>query len=330
MREAEFYESHDDGSVDCVLCPHRCCRIAEGHTGRCRVRKNVGGRLRSLIYGEVASAHVDPIEKKPLYHFHPGSRILSIGTWGCNFGCVFCQNWEISQETVATQSMTAGEVSASAGRDGSIGVAYTYNEPSVWYEFVVDCAQRVKEAGLKNVLVTNGFINPEPADRWLPFIDALNIDIKSMDDAFYRRHCGGRLGPVLASVVQAKRLAHVEITNLIINGLNDTEDDFERLARWIAEHLGRETPLHLSACFPRYRLKTAATTSATLERAHAICLQHLDYVYLGNVNASIGRDTLCRSCGAVLVSRRAYGGRIEALDGPSCRRCGAPAHVVAG
>ncbi|HUW57792.1 MAG TPA: AmmeMemoRadiSam system radical SAM enzyme [Planctomycetota bacterium] len=328
MHEALFYEKTADGRVDCRLCPHGCSGLAEGKTGICRVRKNVDGRLVSLVYGEVTSVNLDPVEKKPLYHFHPGRDILSIGTWGCNFHCAFCQNWQISQQEVTTQSVSVERVLRLAGENGSIGVAYTYNEPSIWYEFVLDCAQRVHAAGLKNVLVTNGFINAEPAAKWLPFIDALNIDIKSMDDAFYREQTGGRLEPVLAAAVQAREQAHVEVTNLVIPTLNDTDDHFARLATWMAAELGKETPLHLSAYSPRYRLKIGATRLETLERAHTVCSEHLDYVYLGNVSSSVGRDTFCTSCGTALVSRFGYRVDLKNLEGPNCGRCGVPAHIV--
>lgn len=330
MKEALFYEKTAEGTVACRLCPHLCEGIAEGKAGRCRVRKNVGGELVSLVYGEVTSVNLDPVEKKPLYHFHPGSDILSIGTWGCNFRCEFCQNWQLSQQEVSTEPFTAEGIARLAGRNGSIGVAYTYNEPTIWYEFVRDCAERVREAGLKNVLVTNGFINAEPASAWLPFIDALNIDVKSMDDAFYRTHCGGRLAPVLAVAVEAKRHAHVEITNLVIPTLNDTDDDFENLAKWMAGNLGRETPLHLSAYTPRYRMKIRSTPVDTLEYAYAICREHLDYVYLGNVPGSVGRDTFCASCGTALVSRFGYRVELRNLEGPKCSRCGAEVPIVTG
>ncbi|HUV40101.1 MAG TPA: AmmeMemoRadiSam system radical SAM enzyme [Planctomycetota bacterium] len=325
-----FYDKRDDGKVDCHLCPHECRGIVEGKTGVCRVRRNVGGTLMSLVYGEVTSVNLDPIEKKPLYHFHPGSDILSIGTWGCNFHCAFCQNWQISQQETATESVTVDEIAALAGRDGSIGAAYTYNEPTIWYEFVLACAEALKERGLVNVLVTNGFINPGPAERWLAVIDALNIDIKSMDDAFYREQTGGRLQPVLDAAVQAKKHAHVEITNLVIPTLNDTDEDFRRLAKWMAEHLGRQTPLHLSAYFPRYRLKVGPTGAQTLERAREICAAELDYVYLGNVAGAEGHDTLCRSCGATLVSRTGYRVRRVHLKGPGCSRCGARSDLITG
>jgi len=328
MKEALFYEKRDDGRVDCKLCPHLCTGIAEGKAGRCRVRKNVGGKLHSLIYGELTSINLDPIEKKPLYHFHPGSSILSIGTWGCNLRCAFCQNWQISQQEAATESVTPEEIAGGAGREGSIGVAYTYNEPSIWFEFVYDCAVRVREAGFKNVLVTNGYINPEPAAKWLPLIDALNIDIKSMDDEFYRSQTGGTLAPVLASAVQARKQAHVEITNLVIPTLNDTDDHFRRLAKWLAENLGRDVPLHLSAYFPRYRMKIDATPVETLERAFGICSEFLDYVYIGNAVASAGRDTSCPACGEVLVSRFGYRVAVKNLKGSTCGRCGAPAHIL--
>ncbi len=330
MKEALFYEKTDDGRVNCGLCPHNCRGIAEGKTGICRVRKNVGGRLMSLIYGRVASAHVDPIEKKPLYHFHPGSDILSVGTWGCNFRCEWCQNWEISQQEVPTEEVTPAHIAELSGRDGSIGAAYTYNEPSIWFEFVLDCARLVRERGGVNVLVTNGYINPAPAEQWLPLIDALNVDVKGMDDAFYRKHTGGKLQPVLDACVQAKKSAHVEITNLVIPTLNDSDDHFHRLGGWVAGHLGKQTPLHLSAYFPRYRMEVDSTPTETLERAFGICSEYLDYVYVGNASTSVGRDTRCKACGATLVSRLGYHVTVKDLKGPRCGRCGAPSGVVTG
>lgn len=330
MKEALFYDKADDGKVNCRLCPHLCRAIEEGKTGRCRVRKNVGGKLVSLIYGEATSVNLDPVEKKPLYHFFPGSNLLSIGTWGCNFHCSFCQNWQISQQEVATESLTVAEVARQAGEHGSLGVAYTYNEPSIWFEFVYDCAVAVHEAGHKNVLVTNGFINPEPAAQWLDVIDALNIDIKSMDDAFYRKMTGGRLEPVLAAAVQARRHAHVEITNLVIPTLNDTDDHLRRLGNWVAENLGRETPLHLSAYFPRYRLKVGPTPTETLKHAYDICSEYLDYVYVGNVGGSVGRDTFCASCGTALVSRFGYRVEVKNLDAGKCSKCGASVNLITG
>ena len=329
MKEALFYDKTDDGRVNCRLCPHNCAGIAEGRTGLCRVRRNEGGRLVSLIYGQVASAHVDPIEKKPLYHFHPGSDILSIGTWGCNFHCEWCQNWEISQQSVPTETMPPERIAQRAGEGGSIGVAYTYNEPSIWFEYVLECAAAVRDAGKVNVLVTNGFINPEPAARWLPLIDALNVDVKGMDDALYRKHAGGRLQPVLDACVQARKSSHVEITNLVIPTLNDSDDHFHRLGKWMSGYLGRETPLHLSAYFPRYRMKVDATPTGTLERACGICSQYLDYVYTGNAWTPAGRDTRCKTCGATLVSRSGYRVEVQELNGPKCARCGGPSDVVA-
>jgi len=327
MQEARWYDKVGDGTVDCHLCPHNCKRIAPGKTGLCRVRKNEDGTLVSLIYERVTSASVDPIEKKPLYHFHPGSDIYSIGTWGCNFRCEFCQNWQISQMEALTEKVTPDEVAHAARQDGSIGVAYTYNEPSMWFEYVFDCAEKVRERGLVNVLVTNGFINSGPASQLYPFIDAMNIDIKGMDEKFYREVVGGKLDPVLASAVQAKVTSHVEITNLVIPTLNDSDAHFERLAKWMAENLGRETPLHLSAYFPRYKLHIGQTPPETLERARAICATHLDFVYVGNV-AGESNDTVCRKCGATLVSRRGYHVTADGLTGANCAKCGAESGIV--
>ena len=262
MKVAGYWHAADEGRVQCELCPHGCV-LAEDGTGLCKVRTVSGGKLNAAGYGLVSSVALDPIEKKPLYHFHPGSAIFSIGGWGCNFACPFCQNWTISQQAMLdSESMTPAGVVARAA--GSVGIAYTYNEPLVGIEFVMDCAESARGAGLVNVLVTNGYIEPGPAAELLPLVDALNVDIKSMDEAFYRSQCRARLGPVLDFAVQARAAgAHLEITNLVIPGLNDRPMLIEKLATWIGANLGSETPLHLSAYRPQYRMKNPSTTAAS-------------------------------------------------------------------
>lgn len=285
MKTAEFQCIEGD-SVRCLLCPHGCL-LRETETGFCRVRGVHDGELRALGYGNISSINLDPMKKKPLYHFHPGRMILSIGGWGCNFLCEFCQNWNISQQFLSEARVTTPEsIISEAERNGSVGIAYTYNEPLIGYEFVMDCSELARSRGLANVLVTNGYINPDPASRILPLTDAINIDIKSMDDAFYRNRCHGHLKPVQNFAVQAvKAGCHVEITNLVIPGLNDTDELFRSLSEWISMELGPETPLHLSAYRPQYKMRIEETPVKILLHAREICRESLSYVYLGNVPA---------------------------------------------
>jgi pyruvate formate lyase activating enzyme len=283
MKRAEYQEATDWG-IKCLLCP-RLCLITEGGRGFCRIRGVVDGELRALGYGQISSAQLDPIEKKPLNEFHPGSMIYSIGGWGCNLGCQFCQNWSISQDfKIKEGTVSPAAVVRAAEASDSIGIAYTYNEPLISIEYLLDCAQLAHENGLVNVLVTNGYINKAPADAVLPFIDALNIDIKSMDDSFYGEHCLGGVRPVLDFAVSAASFGcHVEITNLVIPGLNDEESSFAQLAEWISGNLGKSVPLHLSAYRPEYKMSVDRTSIDALLRAREICRKQLDSVYLGNV-----------------------------------------------
>jgi len=328
MKEARFWKKLEDGRVHCVLCPHNC-HIAEGKHGLCRVRKNIGGTLRSTIYGRVTSVSVDPIEKKPLYHFHPGSAILSLGTMGCNFACLFCQNYTISQMEAPTRPFSPEEAVQAAVERNSIGIAYTYNEPFIWWEYVYDTARLARENGLVNVLVTNGYVQEEPLREMLPFIDALNVDVKGMRPDFYRDICRGRLEPVLETCRIAAARTHVEFTNLVIPGYNDTDDDFEKLSSWAAQNMGRQTPAHLSAYFPVYKLQAEPTPLSTLERAAGIFRKHLDYVYLGNVLVAGAADTACVQCGSKLIERTGYSTRVTGLsaDG-TCGKCGAKNNIV--
>ena len=317
-----------DGRIECRLCPHHCV-LGEGQSGLCRVRTVIGNALVAAGYGHLSSAHVDPIEKKPLYHFHPGRPIFSVGGWGCNFGCLFCQNWSISQAAdLSGRACTPDAVVREALASGPL-VAYTYNEPLVGFEFVRDCSRRVREAGGRNVLVTNGYVEEAPAEELLPSIDALNVDIKSLDDGFYRRQCHGTLEPVLRFCRQAVAAGcHLEITNLIIPTLNDRPDQVEALALWVRDHLGSVTPLHLSAYHPDYRSDIAATPPDTLWRAYEACCRHLAYVYVGNVRAERGCNTCCPACGALLIRRRGYTVQIEGLARGACKACGRRADII--
>lgn len=326
--EAAFYEKLPQDRVQCHLCPH-ACTIAPGKRGICRVRENQNGSLVALTYAQVASTAMDPIEKKPLYHFCPGTSILSIGTWGCNLKCSFCQNWSISQKEVPTQELTPENLATLAKREGSVGVAYTYNEPMIWWEYVFAAAQAVQRTGLKNVLVTNGLINPEPLEKLLPCVDAMNIDIKAFHEGFYEKLCGGRLAPVLATAERAAKDCHVELTTLVIPGHNDAPKELDSLAAWIAEHCGRKTPAHLSAYSPRYELGAEPTSLALLQRAREIFSQHLDYVYIGNVATADAGNTACHRCGDVVIARRGYATDTRGMreDG-TCAGCGAANNIV--
>ncbi|MFH0911207.1 MAG: AmmeMemoRadiSam system radical SAM enzyme [Planctomycetota bacterium] len=320
--EAAWYEKTTEGRTRCLLCPQGCVR-GEGEAGLCLGRVTRGGVLYAETYARVASVAMDPIEKKPLYHFYPGRRILSMGTYGCNLRCSFCQNWNLSQQRAPTEELAVPEAMRLARRKQSIGLAYTYNEPIVWFEYVRDCAREARALGLKNVLVTNGYINEGPLEEILPWIDAMNIDIKSFRDAFYQKLCGARLKPVLEAAKRAASACHVEITNLVIPGHNDDPAEQEELAAWIAESLGPRTPVHLSAHFPRHRLRAAPTTAQDLEAARARFDKRLAFVYVGNLDLPGMGDTRCPGCGALVVERRGYSVALRALSPTgSCARCG--------
>lgn len=286
MKEALYWESLGENKLICRLCPHQC-RISEDTHGICRARKNVGGRLYSLVYGKVTSIALDPIEKKPLYHFYPGSYILSVGSYGCNFKCSFCQNWSIAHGEPDAAEVSSDKLAAKALElkcQGNIGIAFTYNEPSVWFEFILDTAKKVREAGLKNVLVTNGYINTEPLLELLPHIDAMNIDVKAFTDKYYREICRGSLEHVKKTVETAAKHCHVEITTLIVPGLNDAIEEIGGLAVWLAS-INKDIPLHLSRFFPNYKMKDILPTSReTLIQAREEALKHLNHVHLGNIH----------------------------------------------
>jgi pyruvate formate lyase activating enzyme len=326
--KARFHEHLEGDFVRCDLCPHHCV-IGPGRRGLCRVRENRAGTLTALTYGRVASTAMDPIEKKPLYHFHPGRQILSIGTWGCNLQCLFCQNCEISQGEVPTRELAPEEAVRLAREQDSVGIAYTYNEPLIGWEYVHDTARAARDAGLKNVLVTNGYVEDAPLRELLPLVDAMNIDIKAFHESFYDEVCGGHLEPVLATAERAAAACHVEVTTLVIPGHNDRPREIEALATWIAEHMGRKTPAHLSAYFPAYKLSAEPTRPEMLLRAREIFRQELDFVYLGNLRSADGADTPCPGCGTVVVARSGYAVDTSNMTGEgACAACGAATGIV--
>lgn len=285
QRIAMYFQKIEDSKVHCYLCPHNCVIKPDG-IGACRARKNIGGELYSLNYGQITSMGLDPIEKKPLYRFHPGSQILSAGTFGCNLKCSFCQNWSIAHENPRSIKATPEELAQKALEftdEGNIGIAYTYNEPSIWYEYVLETSKLAKEKGLANVLVTNGFITKEPLLELLPYIDAMNIDVKAFTASFYYDICKGTLDNVLETVAIAVPKSHVEVTTLVVPGLNDALDEIGSLAKWLAS-ISPEIPLHLTRYFPNYKMQDRPPTPReTLYKARDKALESLKYVYVGNV-----------------------------------------------
>ncbi len=328
MHEAMFYEKKDTG-VQCHLCPHHC-RLRHGETGLCGVRREQDGRLYTLNYGLCAAMATDPMEKKPLYHFLPGSSVFSIGTVGCNLDCGFCQNWQLArgERAVENTRLTPGQIRKMLERQTPLpaGVAYTYSEPGMWFEFVLETAQEVKEKGYVNVLVTNGFLEQEPLRELLPVIDAFNIDVKSFSDGYYRKHCRGRLDPVLRYVETAASAAHVELTYLVVPSLNDSEEEVRKFADWVAG-IDPSIPVHLTRYYPQHRFTLPPTPLSVMAKLHEVAREKLHYVYLGNVPDSEYRHTYCVSCGRPQVMRDGYQVRSLHQDG-ACRHCGKPVDIV--
>ena len=287
MKEARYYIATEDG-VQCLLCPHHC-RIREGGRGICRSRECRGGKLYALSYGRPCALAVDPVEKKPLNQFLPGTRCLSLSCTGCNLSCRWCQNSDISQidpEDTESTDLAPEEVVNVCLRHGLPSIAYTYTEPFTWWEYMYDMAVRAHEKGVKNILVSAGYVEKEPLQELMPYLDAANIDIKAMDDTFYRKYCGASLAPVLENILAMNEAGvHVEITNLLVTGLNDAEEQVGKLGRWMADNGLQNVPLHLSRYFPRYRMNDRGPTpKETLVKAREIVLSMgVRWVYLGNV-----------------------------------------------
>ncbi len=310
MKEAMFYVPLVEGELRCNLCNHRC-KIKEGKRGICGVRENQGGKLYSLVYGKIVAEHIDPVEKKPLFNFLPGSRAFSIGTVGCNFQCKHCQNFDISQYPqqhngeIIGQDRTPEQIVADAKAAGCETIAYTYTEPTIFYEFAYDTTLLAQKEGIKNVFVSNGYMSSEAAHKIAPYLDAINIDLKAFTDKFYKKVCGARLKPVLQTIQLMKELAvWVEVTTLIIPGLNDGEDELRDIAHFVKK-VGPEVPWHVTRFYPTYKLLDAPPTPVTtLRRAREIGLEEgLRYVYEGNVPGEGGENTYCYTCGAILIER---------------------------
>lgn len=327
--EAKYYSRQKNGSVGCSLCPHSCC-IQDGRFGICKARQNQNGVLNALGYGVISSSGLDPVEKKPLYHFHPGSMIFSIGGYGCNLHCDFCQNFEISQlSPVSSPSYRIYQPSEIVEKarvlPENIGIAYTYNEPTISFEFVLETAGLAKNLGLLNVAVSNGYINPAPLRELLGVLDALNIDLKSFSDDFYHRQTGGKLKPVLTNLEAIRDSGkHLEISFLVIPGLNDSPAETKAMVSWISSNLGSNTVLHINRYYPAYKLKIPPTPEEKLVELYEIAREKLEYVYVGNLHGSgVGCNTLCPSCSSTVIRRSGYHTVISALTPEgNCRICG--------
>lgn len=328
MREAQFYAALESQNVQCNLCPWNCILSPE-ETGNCKVRSNENGKLLTHVYDKVAALGVDPIEKKPIYHFYPGKNILSIGEVGCNLHCNFCQNHRISQcyaeKFSGFSNITAKKIIKEAQKTwNNIGIAYTYNEPFTFYEFMLETAKLAHKNRLKNVIISNGYVNQEPLINILPNIDAFNIDLKAFSNDFYQTQTKGTLQPVLHTLKTiAKSKAHLEITVLIIPGLNDSAIEFNEMISWIAENCGNDTPLHLSRYFPQFRSDIPPTPLETLEKLYSIAKQKLHFVYLGNVSDTERSSTFCPNCLTLLIERKYYKIRVLNVNSENaCNNCG--------
>jgi pyruvate formate lyase activating enzyme len=326
-REAILYESLDNKRVHCYLCSHEC-RIADSKFGICSVRQNIQGKLYTLVYAQAIAANVDPIEKKPLYHFLPGSTSFSIATVGCNFRCGFCQNWQISQvsgkngATLPGSPLMPEQVVEQTKRHNCLSISYTYTEPTIFFEYAYDTAKLAKRAGLYNVFVTNGFMTKQALDTISPYLDAANVDLKSFSEDYYKKNCKARLQPVLDSIAYMRELSiWVEVTTLVIPGENDSEVELNQIAEFLAG-LDKDIPWHISRFHPDYKFYDHETTPVeTLRKAREIGKQHgLHYIYLGNV--SEGSDTYCYHCNQLLVKRPYFGVEEINLRNGRCVSCG--------
>ncbi|MCJ7816267.1 MAG: AmmeMemoRadiSam system radical SAM enzyme [Candidatus Aenigmarchaeota archaeon] len=333
MKEALFYSKMAADKVRCVLCP-RFCIIQDGKTGACGVRKNHAGTLYSMVYGKLCSLHIDPIEKKPLFHFAPGTECLSIATVGCNLTCLFCQNWEISHpenpEHIVSEEMAPEKIIALAKEYKLPGIAYTYTEPTVFFEYALDVMRLAREEGLYNVWVSNGYTNPEPAKKAAKFLDAVNVDLKG-DGIFYKRLCGiPNEDPIRESLkIYKKAGVWIEVTTLLIPGYNDSEKTITGIVEWVKENLGVDTPMHFSRFYPQYKLMNAEPTPVkTIEEAVKIAEKlGMHYVYAGNIYAHDKESTHCPKCHRKVIDRVGY--HISKIRN-KCPDCGTGIAIAGG
>jgi pyruvate formate lyase activating enzyme len=330
LKEAVLWEPVDGAKTQCELCNWRCL-IEDGQSGRCAMRRNQGGTLYSLNYHKVCSANPDPIEKKPLFHFQPGSRSFSIAAMGCNFRCEFCQNWQVSQAAfeaghISGQPIPPEEIVEAAVREGCASVAYTYTEPTIFMELCNECGRLAKQRGLANVFVSNGFMTIDAIDFASDWLDGINVDLKAFTEHYYKRLCKARLQPVLDTISYIAKQTNIwlEITTLLIPGENDSNDELEQIADFIVNNVGADVPWHVSRFHPQYRYMDSVPTSAgALERAYEIGrAAGLHYIYIGNVPGSKSESTLCYNCGQMLIERVGYRIIANNLENSKCPDCG--------
>ncbi len=329
LKEAMLYEL-ENAKVKCNICAHHCS-IAENGYGVCRTRQNMEGKLYTLIYNRVSSANEDPIEKKPLYHFFPGTLVFSLGTISCNFRCKHCQNWSISTAKVGdvyTTEMPPEEAVSRAKKSGCEGIAWTYNEPAIWFEYTYDCAKLAKREGLYTVYVTNGYISEAALNEIAPFLDAANVDVKAFSEDFYHKICGAKLKPVLETCERMlEKKIHIELTYLIIPGYNDSEEEIKKFSEWAVD-LNASIPVHFSSFYPAHQMLDVPPTSIEImEKAHEIAKEAgVEYVYLGNVPGHEYENTFCPGCGGLLIGRTGYLVR-KRISKPECPECGRSINV---
>lgn len=331
FKEAFLYERLAQDRVRCNLCSHHCI-ISDGKSGVCRVRKNIGGTLFSLVYGRAISLNVDPVEKKPLYHFYPGSAAYSIATLGCNFHCQWCQNWQISQaadeqDLITGREIAPNQIVALALETGSRSIAYTYTEPTIFFEYTFDTARLSHQAGLANIYVTNGYMSQEMLEMFDPYLDAANVDLKAFREKTYHHYVGAGLQPILDNMKLMKKLGiWLEVTTLVIPGINDNPSELRDAAQFVAQELGPETPWHISRFYPAYKMTNIPPTPlATLQQAKQIGLEEgLKFVYLGNVSIEGSNDTFCPNCGRALIQRYGLGVIFNRIKVDQCPACGEP------
>lgn len=326
MQEASYYKQLEKQEVQCLLCPHRCI-FEPGQYGKCMTRVNRGGKMFTESFGILSAISLDPVEKKPLYHFHPGRTILSIGSFGCNLTCDFCQNCEISQIDHKIFSHHPSRdpediVNKAHLHRNNIGLAYTYNEPTVYFEYMIRCAEMIKEHNLSNVMVTNGYINPSPLEDLFPYLDAFNVDLKSFRNLFYRKRSGASLHPVLETISTiAKSGRHLELTFLIIPDHNDDEKEWKEMIKWISDNCGRGTVLHVSRYYPNYKMYKPPTPLSTINRFLELARAQIDYVYPGNTS-QLDNHTYCPACGNLLIERFMYDASVKGIGpGGNCTSC---------
>lgn len=329
MKEAFLYNKLDNNKVRCNLCAHRCV-VNAGKYGICKIRENVDGILYTKVYGRTIAQHIDPIEKKPLYHFYPGSKAYSFATPGCNFRCLFCQNWDISQITnidilESGQKATPEQIVRDTKQSNCKSIAYTYTEPTIFFEYSYDTACLAHEAGLQNLYITNGYMTPEMLEMIDPYLDAVNVDLKAFREDTYRKIIGARLQPVLDSLKNIKKTGiWLEVTSLIIPGINDDPKEIQDMADFVAVELGKDVPWHISRFFPAYEMnEVPATPVKTLQMAKEAGLKAgLNYVYIGNVSSVGDTDTKCPLCGHLLIERSVFGVIHNTIKDGQCPKCG--------